>query len=313
MHSIDIHTHGIGGFDTRSSTVDDILRIAKIHGASGVSAIVLSIYSAPIETMRRQTELVRQAMENQRSAVSGQRSAENSQRDPLISNSTLHSTPSSRAARILGVHLEGPFLNPARCGALDPTSFIDAEEHAFRALMDGLEDIVKTITVAPECRGAPELIRKITDLGIVVGMGHSDATYAEAEAGFHAGARGITHLFNAMRAFHHREPGLAGFGLLNKDVYVEVLADPFHLHSRTIELIFQTKNPEKIVLVSDSVKETKSGGDGRGVTASGRLQGGAMTVSESARRLSQQGFDERIITDAITLNPRQYLMLEPFE
>ncbi len=293
MKTIDIHTHGIGGFDTRSSPVDDILRIAEIHGASGVSEIVLSIYPAPIETMRQQMELVRQAMKKQGHGtwVKGQGAA--------------------GAARILGVHLEGPFLNPAQCGALDPAFFIDPGEHALHALIDGFESLIKMITVAPERKGAAAFIRRMTELDIVISMGHSDATYAEAEAGFRAGARGITHLFNAMRAFHHREPGLAGFGLLSKEIYVEVIADPFHLHIGTLELIFKTKKPERIILVSDSVRETKAADGGRVVDASGRLQGGAMTVIESAQRLIQQGFDESTVTNAITLNPRQYLMLEP--
>jgi N-acetylglucosamine-6-phosphate deacetylase len=308
MNIIDIHTHGIGGFDTRSNTVDDILRIAEIHGASGVSEIVLSIYPAPIEAMRHQMELVRQAMEHQPSAVSRQPSAENSQPDSLTS--TLYPPPLSRAARILGVHLEGPFLNPARCGALDPACFTDPDEYAAHELLDGFEGVIKMVTIAPERQRALAFIKNVTELGIVASMGHSDATYAEAEAGFRAGARGITHLFNAMRAFHHREPGLAGFALLNKDLYVEVVADPFHLHNRAIGLIFKMKKPDKIVLVSDSVKETKTVGDGRVVDASGRLQGGAMTVPESAQRLIQQGFDESIIAAAITINPRQYLMLQ---
>jgi N-acetylglucosamine-6-phosphate deacetylase len=293
MKITDIHTHGIGGFDTRGSTVEDILRIAEIHGASGISEIVLSIYSAPIRQMRQQMELVRLAMEKQGhwSQVKGQGGAD--------------------AARILGVHLEGPFLNSAQCGALDAASFVDPRERTFRELVDGFEDIVKTVTVAPERQGALALIGNITELGILVSLGHSDATYAEAEAGFRAGARSITHLFNAMRGFHHREPGLIGFGLLNREVYVEVIADPFHLHIKTLELIFRTKNPARIILVSDSVRETKTAG-GEGIAdVSGRLRGGAMTITGSSNRLVQLGFDKTTITKAIALNPRQYLMLNP--
>ena len=324
MKTIDIHTHGIGGFDTRSSIVDDILRIAEIHGASGVSEIVLSIYPGPIEAMRRQMELVRQAMEIQGAGSRVQGLERTSCRKDRSCDGTTGADQKAieypgpctrdpgpcRQARILGVHLEGPFLNPTRCGALDRASFIDPEGHALHALIDGFENLIKMITVAPERQGALAFIRRMTELGIIVSMGHSDATYAEAEAGFRAGARGITHLFNAMRAFHHREPGLAGFGLVNKQVYVEVIADSFHLHIRTLELIFKTKKPEKIIIVSDSVKETKTVGDGRVVDASGRLQGGAMTVTESARRLVELGFDESTITSAITVNPREYLMLK---
>jgi N-acetylglucosamine-6-phosphate deacetylase len=299
---IDVHTHGIGGFDTRSASVDAVLRIAEIHGASGVSEIVLSIYSAPIPTMRRQVELVRKAMEEQGPGfgVLGQGSGH-------ASHVTRHD---GNIARILGVHLEGPFLNPARCGALDPTSFIEPGEQAFHELVEGFDGIIKMITVAPELRGAPALIRKMTKAGIVVSMGHSEATYSEAERGWRAGARGITHLFNAMRGFNHREPGLAGFGLLKRDIYVEVIADPFHLHAQAIELIFKTKQPERIILVSDTVKEAKTTASVPDITdAAGTVKGGSMTLPESLKRLTAMGFDEAIVVGTITVNPRRYLGL----
>jgi N-acetylglucosamine-6-phosphate deacetylase len=332
MRSIDVHTHGIGGFDTRSSTVDDILKISEIHGALGVSEIVLSIYPAPIPNMRQQVELVRRAMELQGpgSGVRGpvKTSYGNGRSDdtdpPTVTRRELQSLasagpgntrkrvpdPGPRAqARILGVHLEGPFLNPSQCGALDPAFFIDPEERAFRELVDGLEGIIKIVTVAPERPAAPEFIRKATELGIIVSMGHSNATYAEAEAGFRAGARGITHLFNCMRAFHHREPGLAGFGLSNSEIYVEFIADPFHLHVGAIDLIFKAKKPDRIILVSDSVRETGTRGDGRIADGSGRLQGGSVALVESARRLVGLGFEESAVTNTISVNPHQYLML----
>ena len=222
MNIIDIHTHGIGGFDTRSSTAEDILRIAEIHGALGVSEIVLSIYPAPIAAMRHQMELVTQAMEAQRRPkVKGPRSkirgrepgasgmapreekelgpchvsfqdaplqcATLSLRDAPLPLSRVTGHGGVSAARILAVHLEGPFLNPAQCGALDPAPFFDPREHASYELVDGFEHMVKTITVAPERQGALAFIRNITELGIVVSLGHSDATYAEAEAGFRQG------------------------------------------------------------------------------------------------------------------------------
>jgi len=306
VHVIDIHTHGIGGYDTRTAVAAHILRIAEIQGASGVSEILLSVYPGPIDVMRRQMEAIRQAMKIQgqgargkgqgRSAVSGQRSAVRG-RD-------------QRAARIIGVHLEGPFLNPKRSGALDSRSFIEAREKAFRELVDGFEDIVKVITVAPELKGARALIKKMVSRGIIVSMGHSDATYGEAEAGWKAGARGVTHLFNAMRGFHHREPGLAGFGLLHDDVYVEVIADLHHLNTATLELIFKVKKPERILIVSDSDKRARPTGRERAnADTRGRLRAGSMTVTRSSRRLIEMGFDEKVIADATTVNPRRYLGL----
>jgi N-acetylglucosamine-6-phosphate deacetylase len=216
---------------------------------------------------------------------------------------------SGEPAQIIGVHLEGPFLNPVKCGALDAPSFSGPGEYALMELLEGFEDIVKIITVAPEINGAPDLIKKVSGMGIVVSMGHSDATYAEAEDGFHAGARGITHIFNAMRGIHHREPGIAGFGLLNKDIYIEVIADPYHLHPKTLELIFKIKNHDRILLISDTVKETEAGaGEIRGVADdSGKLLGGGMTITASAQRLIQMGYDEGDIMNCITKNPQRYL------
>ena len=144
-------------------------------------------------------------------------------------------------------------------------------------------------------------------MGIIVNMGHSDATFEEAEKGFHSGARGITHIFNAMRGFHHREPGIAGFGLLNDDIFIEVIADPFHLHRATIELIMKVKNPKRIIVVSDTVRESGTYNGGEGVTnAYGDLLGGSMSVPESARRLIEMGYNEEMIMKFVTENPQVF-------
>ena len=286
MRIIDIHTHGIGGYDTRATSPDDILRIAEIQGSHGVSEIMLTIYPSSVKKMRRDMETVRKAIQLQK----GRQAAV------------------TKSAKIIGLYLEGPFLNPSRCGSLDAKIFIEPSYHSFEELIEGYEDITKIIAVAPEIKGALMLINKLSDRGMIVTMGHSDATFAEAEAGFHAGARGITHIFNAMRGFHHREPGIAGFGLLNKDIYIEVIADPYHLHPKTLELIFRTKNPERIIIVSDAVKETGTSSGKQGITDNtGRLTGGCMTIAESSKRLVQIGFDDDLITGCITRNPERYL------
>jgi N-acetylglucosamine-6-phosphate deacetylase len=297
MKVIDIHTHGIGGYDTRSKKVEDILRVAEILGSQGVSEIILTIYPSSIKVMRENMMVIKKAMERQGSEFRIQKS----DLLPIMHN----------ASRINGIHLEGPFLNPSKYGDLNARAFIEATEYNFIKLIEGFEDIVKVITIAPEIKGAIKLIKKISDRGIVVSMGHSDATFSEAEAGFNAGARGITHIFDTMRGFHHREPGIAGFGLINEDIYIEVIADPFHLHPKTLELIFKTKNPERIIMVSDSVKETKVKGRVKAVTDThGKLLGGSMTIIESSRRLIQMGFDEDMIMRCITVNPERYVLIK---
>jgi len=286
MEIIDIHTHGIGGYDTRKATEEAILRMAEIHGSSGVSAILPTIYPDTIQVMRENMMVVKRAMD-------------------------IKGGGGDSPAAVLGVHLEGPFLNPEKCGALNAAIFIEPTEHQLNELLDGLEDVVKIITIAPELAGATRVIRKISDRGIIASMGHSDATYSEAETGFHAGARGITHIFNAMRGLHHREPGIVGFGLLNQDIFIEVIADPFHLNPKTLDLIFRIKNPDRIILISDSVKGTKTSECEKGqgvVDDSGRLQGGAMTIAESSQRLIELGFDEGTIRKCISKNPEIYLV-----
>jgi len=222
-------------------------------------------------------------------------------------HSSLVLRPSSFVA---GVHLEGPFLNPARCGALDDASFLEPAMKNFRRLLDGFEDIVRIMTIPPELNGARKLIEAMTDRGIIARMGHSDATYAEAEAGYKAGAKGVTHIFNAMRGIHHREPGIAGFGLLNKEIYIEVIADPFHLDIKTIELIFKAKDLGKIILVSDTVKSSRKALARNGVRdKKGKLLGGSMTIAESARRLISMGLNEKAVMGCTTRNPAAYLDL----
>jgi N-acetylglucosamine-6-phosphate deacetylase len=312
MEAIDIHTHGIGGYDTKTITVEHVLKIAEIHGSHGISKILPAIYPAPVEEMRANMMTVKKAMVFQ--------SSESEFKSPELDNSIFniqHSTfgaNSYEGAKIIGVHLEGPFLNPSRCGALNPLSFLNPTVDNLKRLTEGFEDMIKIITIAPELYGAIDLIRAAADMGIIVSMGHSDATYQEAMEGFHAGAKGITHIFNAMRGFHHREPGIAGLGLTNPHVYIEVIADPYHLHPETIKLIFKGKPPEKIIIISDSVKDTLKIQDPafdnefQGIRDTcGTLRGGAMTVVESARRLIDIGYEENVIVNCISRNPEMYL------
>lgn len=286
---VDLHIHGIDGFDTTAGDPETILRIAECEGAAGVSGVLPSIYPGPIPVMRRQMAAIKEAMERQKRPAAGD----------------LSPVP----ARILGVHLEGPFLNPMMAGALDAAFFLAPSESEFRRLIEGFEGIVRTVTVAPEGEGAPSLIRAIARSGIIVNMGHSNATFQEAAAGFDAGARGITHLFNAMRPFHHREGGLAGFGLVNDEVYVEVVGDLTHLSVEVLQLVFKVKRPDRVILVSDSVKQTPARGKGVPQAEDGRLLGGSVTLTGAASGLISEGIDEELVTRSMAMNPRALLGL----
>jgi N-acetylglucosamine-6-phosphate deacetylase len=329
MPIIDIHTHGIGGYETRGATHQDILGIAEIHGSHGIDAIIPTIYSGSIDEMRADITAVKKAMELQavgdgcskfkvqdstltdnKSKIQNKKSNVRTEKnlEPRTLNLEPQALRDAPPATILGVHLEGPFLNPARAGALDGNSFLPAKTAHFKKLIEGFGEIVKIITVAPELDGAPRLIRSMADTGIIVSMGHSDATYSEADTGFNAGAKGITHIFNAMRGIHHREPGIAGFGLTNPHVYVEIIADPFHLHPKIIEMIFSAKKPETIIIVSDSVKATQIDTATHGVADStGRLLGGSMTIIESIEYLMGLGLQKSEVQRCIRANPEMYL------
>jgi N-acetylglucosamine-6-phosphate deacetylase len=291
---IDLHTHGIGKFDTRTSRPDRILKIAEIHGRAGTGAILPAIYSGSIKVMRENIEAVKKAMKMQQSPGIGGQAAGRGLSADLYGRS-----------RILGVHLEGPFLNPARQGALDRHSFIKPSVSSLKELIAGYEDIIRIMTIAPELPGALQVIEACVHRGIRASMGHSDATLSEAADGKKAGASAVTHIFNAMRPFHHREPGLAGFGLLDEDVYIEVIADGAHLHPETLRLVFSLKRYDRVIIVSDSVKGPRTGSPV--FNSRGTLAGSGVTLSDSVAVLKGINLSDKEILYAGIHNPRRLL------
>jgi N-acetylglucosamine-6-phosphate deacetylase len=269
---VDLHTHGLGPCDTRTTRPEAILRLAEAHREKGTALIFPAIYPSDIKTMRAHMKAVAEAM--------------------------------GLTELIGGINLEGPFVNPLKCGALDRGAFLRPSLSSLMKLLDGFEKEVKIITIAPELPGALKLIEKCASMGMCVNMGHSDSTYRQADEGKRAGAKGITHLFNAMRPFHHREPGLAGFGLMDEDIYVEVIADGAHLTPETLRLIFAVKRPERIILVSDSVK----GGGGRPVRKKGLLMGGGVALAGCEEVLKGAGISKKAMLLAGRENPLRYIL-----
>jgi N-acetylglucosamine-6-phosphate deacetylase len=279
QYIVDIHVHGAEKYDTRTRRQDDILQVAGIHGQRGTSAMLPTVYPASIDLMRENMAAIRRAMAVQRDG-----------------------------ATILGVHLEGPFLNPERAGSLDGKNFADPSFETLTRLVEDFEDIIKIITIAPELPGALRLIEVSREKGFLVHMGHSDASFEQAEEGKRAGATGITHLFNAMRSFHHREPGLAGFGIMDEDIYVEIIADLAHLHPHSLKMIFDMKSPDKIILISDSVMGPGWGsGPIRG--AGGTLLGSGIALADAIKNLVSIGVPQERAMQFASENPMKYLGL----
>lgn len=277
QYLIDVHVHGAEENDTRTRRQDDICRIAVKHGERGTAGMLPTVYPGPVAVMRDNMSAIRRAMEARR-----------------------------QGAQILGINLEGPFLNPSRAGGLDGKSFAEPSMQTLGELIEDFEDIIKIITIAPELPGALRLIEACREKGILVNMGHSDASFEQAEEGKRAGATGITHIFNAMRGFHHREPGLAGFGLMDEDLYIEVIADMAHLHPQSLKMLFDMKPPDKIVLISDAVS-----GPGWGTGAirgpGGTLVGSGIALADAMKNLIALGVPQERALQFASDNPRRYL------
>ena len=186
-------------------------------------------------------------------------------------------------AEPLGFNLEGPFLAPSRRGAHDPAVLRTPEalgEDAIAPLLDGL----RVMTIAPELPGAVALIERLAALGIAASLGHSASTLDEARAGYLAGGRSTTHLFNAMTGVDHRSPGLAVAALTDDDAYVELIADGQHVHPALWPLITRTKPADRLLLVSDALSLAGMG-DGRSTLGGVEVEvrGGRCTISGATR------------------------------
>jgi len=201
--------------------------------------------------------------------------------------------------RILGIHLEGPFLAPNRLGAHPAAGRRDPDRQLLERLLAA--GPVAQVTLAPELPGALELVDLLHQRGVVVSCGHTDATAPEAEAAFDRGVGTVTHLFNAMRPLGHRDPGVAGAALVREDVVVQVIVDGHHLAPEIVRLVWRAA-AGRVALVTDAIAAAGTGArtsslggvdveirDGAARRADGVLAGSVVTVIESVRNLLELG------------------------
>jgi N-acetylglucosamine-6-phosphate deacetylase len=224
--------------------------------------------------------------------------------------------PDLGGARVLGVHVEGPFLAPNRHGAHDPALLCDPTPKAVDALIDAAPGLLRLHTLAPERPGALDAIRRLAAAGVLVSIGHSDATAAEAEAAADAGARMVTHLFNAMRPLHHREPGVIGQGLVDPRLTCGLIADLHHVLGPVCRLAFAAA-PGRMVLVTDAVAAAGMppgtydlGGQQVSVDplglprrADGTIAGSGLRLDAAIANVVAVGVDLRTAVDAATRLP----------
>lgn len=218
---INLHIHGIGGSDTMDGTEEALKQMCRMLPATGVTGFLPT-------TMTETEEKIRTALANIAACIEKH----------------------FAGAEILGVNMEGPFISTAYKGSQEASNI----QKAHWELVAPYAGCIKIITLAPENLAEPAaFIRRCRENGILVSLGHSNATYEEAAAAYANGASHITHLFNAMRPFHHREPGLAG-AALTLPFICELICDGIHIHPAAIALAVKAKSPDHIVLVTDSLR-----------------------------------------------------------
>lgn len=238
---VDVHVHGGNGAQFNTGDPAEVQRAARFHARHGTTALLATTVAAPID------ELL--------SAL-----------DAIAAAST---APVPGAAEILGAHLEGPFLSAIRPGAMEAEHFrvpgadaVDAARAGAGAtLSDAAERLlaapgVRSISLAPELPGALELTRRAVAQGVLVSLAHTDAGYAQAVAAIDAGARAVTHAFNAMRPLHHRDPGLLGAALDRDELTCEVICDGVHVDPAAVRLLMRLKGAERTMLVTDAIEAT---------------------------------------------------------
>ena len=264
---IDLHVHGGGGADFMHGTPDAVRQVARTHARFGTTGLLATTLTASREATDR---AICAACEVQQVG------------------------PGAGEARIFGIHLEGPYLCPTRRGA-QPAEWVrlpDAEEMAHWITLS--ENTLKEITLAPEMAGAEKVIRLARASGITVSLGHTDATGAEAEQAIDWGASQATHVFNAMRGLHHREPGLVGAALARPEIVCEVIADGVHLAPLIVRLVALAKGVSGVVLITDAIEGTampegeyRLGGqtvsvrNGTAAFADGTLAGSVLTMNQA--------------------------------
>jgi N-acetylglucosamine-6-phosphate deacetylase len=299
---IDTHTHGAGGFGTEDGTEESILNLSRFLADQGVTAFNPTIYPSSSDVMLHQVKTISSAIGKE------------------------------EGARIMGIHLEGPFLSQDRLGAqhregVQPVN-IQFMEQLWEASCKNMvcqdassrkppDGHIVNMTVAPELKGMRELALFCVKKGIILQAGHTDAKYENMVEGMQAGILHATHLFNAMSALDHRNPHAAGAVLIHPEMSCEIIADGFHVHPDLFKLLLRDKPIDKIVLITDSLKPAHQQGESffangdelvfqDGVFRRKRdmvIAGSALTMIKGVQNLTRFGFSLEDAVKTASFNP----------
>jgi N-acetylglucosamine-6-phosphate deacetylase len=270
---IDMHVHGAAGHDVMDADAKALHAISHALAAEGTTAFLATTMTADVADIERAL---------------------------LVTREFVLAADDNNGASILGLHLEGPFLASSKMGAQRGDKIIPPNVELVKHWQKLSGDLIKLITLAPEQAECLALIRYLVQQKIIPSMGHTNATYAEAMAAIEAGCSHATHLFNAMRGMHQREPGAVTAALLSADVMVELILDGVHLHPAIAKLTGRLKGWDKIVLVTDAMRAKcladgcyDLGGqsvyvkEGQAQLADGTLAGSVLKMSSALQNVMQ--------------------------
>ena len=295
---IDVHIHGAGGHDVMEGTDEALAAVARTLARHGTTSFVATTVTASLDDTCRSVE-------------------------GIVRFITQQLKTDDARAEVLGVHYEGPFLNKARRG-VHPTESIQLPSiELLERLLQAASGNARILTIAPELPGAVPCIEAARTAGVVVAMGHTDATYEEARAAISRGVRHAVHVYNAMRPFSHRDSGVIGAVLTSTEVTAELIADGVHVEEAAMRLLLQAKGPGCVILISDGLSATGMP-DGKynlgkfevtvsnGVcrNAEGKLAGSTLTLDRALRNVVALGVTLADALRMLTTNPAKLLGIE---
>ena len=296
---VDVHIHGAGGHDVMEGTRESLEIVAATVAAHGTTSLVATTVTASEKETRDSVAGIAHFILNTSQYPARELSAE-----------------------ILGIHFEGPFISPARRGVHPAKWIVPPSGELLAQLLGEARGTAQILTLAPELPGALDLISAARQAGLVVSLGHTDATYEQAQAAIEAGASHAAHVFNAMRPFSHRGTGVIGAVLTSPKVSAELIADGVHVDEAAMRMLVELKTPERVIMVSDGMSATGmpdgkyqlgmfevkvSGGVAR--NAEGKLAGSTLTLDRALRNMVALGVPLSSALRMVTANPARQIGL----
>jgi N-acetylglucosamine-6-phosphate deacetylase len=293
---IDVHIHGAAGADTMDATNEALETMTAALPKEGTTSFLAT-------TITQEASLIERALENAAQYIANQ--------------------PAQGRAEVIGIHLEGPFINANKAGAQPIQHIIDPNLAQFQDWQRLANGTIKLVTLAPEQPGGLEMIRYLKENGVIASIGHTDATFEQVNAAIDAGANHVTHLFNQMRGLHHREPGVVGAAFLRNELKAEIIVDGVHVHPEMVKLAYQQKNSDGLILITDAMRAKclKNGHydlggqdvtvkDGKAVLADGTLAGSILRLGDGVKNIvSFTGCSLREAIEMAAANPAKQLKI----